>query len=203
MPADGIAREELVGSRFPAWFSDPARAATGLAVAFEQGAVSNYELTLRPRGGPELQVSFNAAIYRDPATGEVRGIIAAARDITEARRLQRSLADQQAYTRGLIEASLDALATIDQDGRIADVNRRMELLTGASRGELIGSPFAGLFRDPAAAREGVRRVLAEGRVTDYELVVIGRDGREVPVSYNATTYFDAAGDLQGVFAAAR
>ena len=199
----GSSREELVGSRFPAWFSDPGRAATGLALAFGQGAVADYELTLRPRGGPDVQVSFNAATYRDPATGEVKGIIATARDVTEARRLQRSLADQQAYTRGLIEASLDALATIDQDGRITDVNRRMELLTGASRGELIGSPFDGLFRDPAAAREGVRRVLAEGRVTDYELVVTGRDGREVPVSYNATTYFDAAGDLQGVFAAAR
>ena len=199
----GSSRPELVGSRFPAWFSDPARAATGLALAFGQGAVADYELTLRPRGRPDVQVSFNAATYRDPATGEVKGIIATARDVTEARRLQRSLADQQAYTRGLIEASLDALATIDQDGRITDVNRRMELLTGASRGELIGSPFDGLFRDPAAAHEGVRRVLAEGRVTDYELVVTGRDGREVPVSYNATTYFDAAGDLQGVFAAAR
>ncbi len=199
----GSSRAELVGSRFPAWFSDPGRAATGLALAFGQGAVADYELTLRPRGRAEVQVSFNAATYRDPATGEVKGIIATARDVTEARRLQRSLADQQAYTRGLIEASLDALATIDQDGRITDVNRRMELLTGASRGELIGSPFDGLFRDPAAAREGVRRVLALGRVTDYELVVTGRDGREVPVSYNATTYFDAAGDLQGVFAAAR
>jgi PAS domain S-box-containing protein len=79
----------------------------------------------------------------------------------------------------------------------------METLTGASRAELIGGPFDALFADPAAAREGLRRVLAEGRVTDYELVVATRDGREVPVSYNATTYFNAGGELQGVFAAAR
>ena len=199
----GSSREDLLGSRFSASFSDPAQAAAGLALAFEQGAVADYELTLRFPGGPDVLVSFNANTYRDAATGEVKGVIATARYVTQARRLLRSLADEHAYTRGLIDASLDVLATIDLEGRITDVNRRMEVLTGASREELIGSPFEAFFSDPAAAREGVRRVLAEGRVTDYELVVAGRDGREVPVSYDVTTYLDAAGNLQGVLAAAR
>jgi PAS domain S-box-containing protein len=196
-------REKLVGTSFPDLFTDPALAAAGMRLALDRGSVADYELELPTETGAEILVSFNAATYRDPASGLVRGIIAAARDVTEARRMQRSLADQHAYTRGLIEASVDALATIDMEGRISDVNRQMETLTGAPRGELVGSPFAELFTDPAAAAEGVRRVLVLGRVTDYELVVKGRDGREVPVSYNASTYRNAMGEVQGVFASAR
>jgi len=40
-------------------------------------------------------------------------------------------------------------------------------------------------------------------VTNYELTVRGRGGRETVVSYNAATFFDRDGKLQGVFAAAR
>jgi len=40
-------------------------------------------------------------------------------------------------------------------------------------------------------------------VTNYELTVRSKDGKETVVSYNATTFNDQTGKLQGVFAAAR
>jgi protein-histidine pros-kinase len=46
-------------------------------------------------------------------------------------------------------------------------------------------------------------VLREGKVTNYELTARGKDGRETVVSYNAATFYDRDGKLQGVFAAAR
>src|SRR6185295_7710095 len=51
--------------------------------------------------------------------------------------------------------------------------------------------------------EGVKRVLREGKVTNYELTARRKDGRETVVSYNAATFYDRDGKLQGVFAAAR
>jgi len=47
------------------------------------------------------------------------------------------------------------------------------------------------------------RVLSGSKVTDYELTVRARDGKETVVSYNATTFHDRDRQLQGVFAAAR
>jgi PAS domain S-box-containing protein len=79
----------------------------------------------------------------------------------------------------------------------------MVALTGYPREELIGTPFKNLFTDPGRAEEGIRLVLREGRVTNYELTAKSRDGRATVVSYNASTLRDAAGKLQGVFAAAR
>src|SRR4029077_17948433 len=51
--------------------------------------------------------------------------------------------------------------------------------------------------------DGIRLVLREGRVTNYELTARAKGGEETVVSYNATTFYDQAGILQGVFAAAR
>ena len=46
-------------------------------------------------------------------------------------------------------------------------------------------------------------MLREGKVTNYELTARAKDGRMTVVSYNASTFRDADGKLQGVFAAAR
>jgi PAS domain S-box-containing protein len=147
-------------------------------------------------------VSFNAAVFRDTA-GQVVGILAAARDITEQKRIELELREQQAYTRSLIESNIDALMTTDPLGIITDVNRQMCAATGSSPEELVGTPFKNYFTDPGRAEAGVRQVLAEDKVTNYELTIRAKDGRENVVSYNATTFRDADGRLKGVFAAAR
>ena len=79
----------------------------------------------------------------------------------------------------------------------------MEALTGCTRDELIGAPFRDCFTDPGRAEAGIRRVLAEGKVTNYELTARARDGTLTVVSYNASTFHDRGRRLQGVFAAAR
>src|SRR5207253_4318336 len=76
-------------------------------------------------------------------------------------------------------------------------------LTGCKREELIGKPFKEYFTDPARAEDGIRLVLKEERVTNYELTIQSKSGKETVVSYNATTFNDQTGKLQGVFAAAR
>ncbi|HEV3073418.1 MAG TPA: ATP-binding protein, partial [Thermoanaerobaculia bacterium] len=91
----------------------------------------------------------------------------------------------------------------DPVGIITDVNQQMEALTGLVRDELMGQPFKTFFTDPERAEEGIRLALREGNVTNYELTARSRDGLETVVSYNAATFYDRDGRLQGVFAAAR
>jgi PAS domain S-box-containing protein len=79
----------------------------------------------------------------------------------------------------------------------------MEALTGSTRDELIGSPFKSHFTDPERADAGIKLVLSDKKVTDFELTAINRDGKRTVVSYNATTIYDRQRKLQGVFAAAR
>jgi PAS domain S-box-containing protein len=125
------------------------------------------------------------------------------RDITERKKVEDAFRVASAYNRSLIEASLDPLLTIAPDGRITDVNAATEAVTGYSREALVGTVFSDYFTDPAKAREGYLMVFREGSVTDYSLEIRHRDGRVTPVIYNASVYRDEAGNVTGVFAAAR
>src|SRR5882724_6690368 len=119
------------------------------------------------------------------------------------RQAEEQLRGSQLYTRLLMESNIDALMTTDPLGVITDVNQQMESLTGSTREELIGTPFKAYFTEPDRAEEGIRRTLSSGKVTNYELTARHQDGRETVVSYNAATFLNQQGQLQGVFAAAR
>ncbi len=125
------------------------------------------------------------------------------KEIAERIRAEEELRHAGAYHRSLIEASLDPLVTIGPDGKITDVNAATEGVTGCPRTELIGKDFSDYFTEPDKAREGYRKVFLSGQVRDYPLEITGRDGGITPVLYNATVYRNAAGNVKGVFAAAR
>lgn len=124
-------------------------------------------------------------------------------DITARKQAEEALRRASLYARSLIEASLDPLATISREGKITDVNRATEAVTGRSRTELIGSDFSDYFTEPDSARAGYRHVFSEGRVVDYPLAIRHASGAITEVLYNATVYRDESGEVEGVFAAAR
>src|SRR6185312_726187 len=138
-----------------------------------EGKVTNYELTARAKNGKETVVSYNAVTFND-AAGNLQGVFAAARDITEQKALEQQLRENQAYNRGLIESSVDGLITVDPAGTITDVNDRMCQMTGYGRAELVGSAFADYFTDPARARSGVEQTFDAGFVTEYALTLVAR-----------------------------
>ena len=125
------------------------------------------------------------------------------RDITDLKRKEKELRDSSLYSRSLIEASLDPLVTINAEGKIMDVSRATEIVTGVPRERLIGSDFSDYFTDPQRAREGYQTAFLQGFVRDYPLEIRHVSGRTTEVLYNATDYRDEAGNVQGVFAAAR
>jgi PAS domain S-box-containing protein len=124
-------------------------------------------------------------------------------EIAERQRMERELKSASLYARSLIEASLDPLVTINAGGKIMDVNRAMEFVTGVSRANLIGSDFFDYFTEPDKARAGCEEVFLRGAVRDYPLAVRHTSGLVTDVIYNATVYKNAAGEVQGVFASAR
>jgi PAS domain S-box-containing protein len=123
-------------------------------------------------------------------------------------RAARAEAEKQArdaarYARSLFEVNMEPLLLIGPEGRIRDVNRAAELLTGYPRDRLLDSDIAEYFSNPEAARLGYRRVISEGSVKDYPLAVKGASGAEIDVEYSATVFRSEEGELQGVFASIR
>ncbi|MFY9780946.1 MAG: PAS domain S-box protein [Candidatus Baltobacteraceae bacterium] len=191
----GASRQELIGADFSDYFTEPEKAREGYKLAFEEGAVSDFPLTFRHRSGKLTDVFYNASVYKD-AGGHVLGVVASARDMTAQKQASQ-------YARSLIEASLDPFVTISPEGKITDVNEAAVKVTGVPRERLIGTDFSDYFTEPEKARDGYLRVFSAGYVTDYPLTVRHRDGRHTDVLYNASVYKNAAGNVLGVFAAAR
>ena len=223
----GYAAADVMNKITPADISDPqeliARAkalsvelGTPITPGFEalvfkasRGIEDIYELTYIRKDGSRFPAVVSVTALRD-AQGAIIGYLLIGTDNTarklveaEQKKLDQRLRDQQFYTRSLIESNIDALMTTDPSGIITDVNKQMEALTGCTRDELIGAPFKSYFTDPERAEAGIKLVLSEKKVTDYELTACARDGKQTVVSYNATTFYDRGRTLQGVFAAAR
>lgn len=198
----GYSRDDLIGTDFHTYFTDPEKARSGYEQVFETGLVRDYELEIQHKDGHSTPVVYNASIYRDES-GKVAGVFAAARDITERKQAEEELRKLNAYNRSLIEANLDALVTITPEGKIGDVNSVSEAITGYRRDELIGMDFDSYFTHPEKARTGYQRVFETGMLRDYELEIQHKDGHSTPVVYNASVYKDESGNVRGVFAAAR
>ena len=86
----GCGREELIGSPFKNYFTDPQRAEEGIKLALRENKVTNYELTARSKDGRETVVSYNAATFYD-REHKLQGVFAAARDVTERKRFEQTL----------------------------------------------------------------------------------------------------------------
>ena len=143
----GYPREELIGTDFSNYFTEPGKAKKGYLTVFKEGSVTDYPLEIRHRDGHITPVLYNASVYRDES-GEVAGVFAAARNITERKKAEEALRFASAYNRSLIEASLDPLVTIAPDGRITDVNKSTEAVTGYPRDKLVGTDFSDYFTEP-------------------------------------------------------
>lgn len=223
----GYTGAEILNKLTPADISDPeeviARAkalsvelGTPITPGFEalvfkasRGIEDIYELTYIRKDGSRFPAVVSVTALRD-APGAIIGYLLIGTDNTarkeieaEQKLLDQRLRDQQYYQRSLIESNIDAIMTTDPAGIITDVNKQTEALTGCTRDELLGAPFKNYFTDPDRAEAGIKLVLREKKVTNYELTARARDGKQTMVSYNATTFYDRDRRLQGVFAAAR
>jgi PAS domain S-box-containing protein len=223
LKATGCSREEFIGTDFSNYFSNPEMAKAGYEEAFKEGQMDDVSLELRHKDGRLMPVMYNANDFRDEK-GEVKGVFITARDVSKRKKaedeLHKTIADYKesqtqliqaeeqmrsasAYNRSLIESSPDPMVTIDRSGKISDCNSATLKATGCSREELMGTDFSNYFSNPEMARAGYEEAFKEGHVEDYSLEIRHKDGRLMPVMYNASVFRDEAGEVKGLFITAR
>lgn len=77
----GSSREDLIGSDFSNYFTEPEKAREGYQQVFAKGSVTDFPLTIRHKARKLTDVLYNASVYKD-MNGNVLGVFAAARDVT-------------------------------------------------------------------------------------------------------------------------
>jgi len=85
----GLVRQQLIGTDFSNYFTEPDKASEGYQQVFKKGFVTDYPLTIRHADGKRFtDVLYNASVYKNDKN-TVLGIFAAARDITERKQFER------------------------------------------------------------------------------------------------------------------
>jgi PAS domain S-box-containing protein len=83
-------RDELIGAPFKNYFTDPDRAEAGIKLVLGVKKLTDYELTARARNGKTTEVSYNATTFYD-RDRKLQGVFAAARDVTDRKRVAEKL----------------------------------------------------------------------------------------------------------------
>ena len=210
----GVARETLIGSDFSEYFTEPDKARAGYQEVFAKGLVTDYPLTLRHVSGTVMEVLFNASVYRNEK-GEVAGVFAAARNITERKRAEEELFSAGALQRAIFNsANFSSIAT-DAKGVIQIFNVGAEHMLGYTAAEVMNKITPAEISDP---QEVVARAAALSLELDtpiapgfdalafkasrgiediYELTYIRKDGSRFPAVVSVTALRDAKNEIIG------
>ena len=123
----GIPREELIGTDFSDYFTEPDKAKESYRLAFERGSVTDYPLTMRHQDGTLIEVLYNAAVYRDSG-GKVLGLYAAARDVTDQKLAQAELAKRSKELDRLAELERFQRLTVGRELKMIELKKEIESL---------------------------------------------------------------------------
>ena len=123
----GVARERLIGTAFSEYFTDPDKASAIYQLVFDEGMAVDYPLTMRHQDGTLTEVLYNASVYRD-AEGNVLGVFAAARDVTEQMQAQAEIAEQGKELERLAELERFQRLTVGRELKMIELKREIERL---------------------------------------------------------------------------
>jgi PAS domain S-box-containing protein len=112
----GCTRDELIGAPFKDYFTDPDRAEAAIKRVLSEKKVTDYELTACALDGKKTVVSYNATTFYD-RNRTLQGVFAAARDVTERKRVEEELKLAKAAAESASRTKSDFLASMSHEIR--------------------------------------------------------------------------------------
>ena len=132
----GLSRDQIIGSDFSDYFTEPEKARAGYEKVFLEGSVKDYPLAICHDKGRVRKVLYNATIYKDER-GEVQGVFAAARDVTELKNAEEKLRKAHGVLEEMVritaaELQAEIAARKKTEEALQESEKRCRFITGTT-----------------------------------------------------------------------
>jgi PAS domain S-box-containing protein len=130
----GISRDDIIGTDFCGYFTEPDKARDGYQRVFYLGSVTDYPLTIRHRDRTLTDVLYNASVYHD-AGDNVLGVFAAARDVTAQKRAEEAVTVERRRFNDVLDMLPVYVVLLTPDYQVPFANRFFSGRFGESLGQ--------------------------------------------------------------------
>jgi PAS domain S-box-containing protein len=174
-----------------------------LAIMNGGGTTSNAEYEVTGKDGINLFVEVLSVPYYKG--DEIVGFQAIARDITERKRVEKLLRENEEKYRRIFENVQDLYYESSIDGTILEVSPSIESLSQGQyeREDLIGKSMYEFYTDPETRDSLLSALKEKGLVIDFEITLRNRDGSLIPCSISAKIFRDAQGRPEKIIGSMR
>lgn len=170
---------------------DQEQARQDAADSLISGKEAKHEYRWIRKDGRLIWVESSFVVIKDEAGGSV-GLRGVTIDITERKQAEQELRLSEHRYRELIENAHDIIYTHDLQGNYTSVNQMAQRITGYGHDEAMRMNMLDVVapEDREQAREMLARKLAGEDVTTYEIEVLAKDGRRIPVEVNTRVIYE-------------
>ena len=197
-------REELLALDPSALNVDPEQGAVLGRTVDDQGSERSRELTLRRKDGTSgIFLDTSRKVWGDG--GEIIRYQGTLVDVTERRKMERELRQQEEFQRYLLESFPDLILVIDLAARYSFVSSRIRDLLGRTPADLLGKRVDDPEQQPSPEFLALYHDVSTG-AKKFGFSEFGgrhRDGNWRTMRANASPLFDAEGKASGVIVSVR
>lgn len=165
--------------------------------------IRHFETQRLTKSGRLIDVSVNLSPIKN-ASGKLVGIAKIARDITDKKQLEKSLANQHERLRITMQSIGDAVITTNTQCEIEYLNPIAESLTGWSLADALGKPLTVVFHiideiNRERAINPIQICLTENRIVGLaaQTILISKDGMEYGIEDSAAPIRDENQNILG------
>ena len=163
----GISREQLTGSDFFDYFTEPQKSREVYLEVFAKGSVADYPLTLKHIDGKLTDVLFNGSVYKDE-DGKVLGVVIVARDVTEQKRITTELLQAKILAEQATEIAENAKNKAEEATKVAEEATRIANVAVNAKQQFL-SNMSHEIRTPMNAIIGFTKVLLKTDLADKQM----------------------------------
>ena len=163
----------------------------------ENKVIPAVETEMKTWEGMTIKVLVSVNPVKSPE-GKTNQHLFVIRNIFEYLFLLKQLVQERNFKEAILESILDGVFTVDSQFRITSFNKAAENITGYKKEEVLGKNCSEVMKSPDADACPLKKTLETGEnVSNYEMEIITKNGKRIPVSVNTAILYDEKGEVIG------